>query len=129
MLSLLFRYRQSQLRSLSSGLDAHGGGVEEAVRGGGWDGWREEGGALSPEGTQVRAGRCRGREKVPTEGKGNGHMGINGKTHRQRSSPVAGSGAATIAFVQKWVCLVVSLAAVYFCVIYHTHTHRRLFVC
>ncbi|CAN0145668.1 unnamed protein product [Ectocarpus sp. 12 AP-2014] len=45
---------QSQLRSLSSGLDAHGGGVDEAVRGGGWDGWREEGGALSPEGTQMR---------------------------------------------------------------------------
>ena len=48
------RILQSQLRSLSSGLDAHGGGAEEAVRGGGWDGWREEGGALSPEGTQVR---------------------------------------------------------------------------
>ncbi|CBN76706.1 hypothetical protein Esi_0000_0496 [Ectocarpus siliculosus] len=47
-------FAQSQLRSLSSGLDAHGGGVEEAVRGGGWDGWREEGGALSPEGTQMR---------------------------------------------------------------------------
>ncbi|CAM9192731.1 unnamed protein product [Scytosiphon promiscuus] len=44
----------SQLRSLSSGLDAHGGGVEEVVRGCGWDGWREEGGALSPEGVQMR---------------------------------------------------------------------------
>ncbi|CAN0103256.1 unnamed protein product [Ectocarpus sp. 12 AP-2014] len=52
--AVLLSLEKSQLRSLSSGLDAHGGGVEEAVRGGGWDGWREEGGALSPEGTQMR---------------------------------------------------------------------------
>eukprot|EP00752_Nemacystus_decipiens_P007232 g6473.t1 len=51
--SVLLSLEKSQLRSLSSGLDAHGGGVEQAVRGGGWDGWREEGGALSPEGTQL----------------------------------------------------------------------------
>lgn len=49
---------QSQLRSLSSGLDAHGGGVEEAHRGPGWDGWREEGGTLSPEGVQASKQRC-----------------------------------------------------------------------
>ncbi|CAM9356595.1 unnamed protein product, partial [Ectocarpus fasciculatus] len=52
--AVLLSLEKSQLRSLSSGLDAHGGGVEEAVRGVGWDGWREEGGALSPEGTQMR---------------------------------------------------------------------------
>lgn len=45
--------KQSQLRSLSSGLEAHGGGVDEARRGRGWNGWREEGGKLSPEATQA----------------------------------------------------------------------------
>lgn len=46
-------YWQSQLRSLSSGLAAHGGSVMDAGKGAGWSGWREEGGSLSPEGTQA----------------------------------------------------------------------------
>lgn len=46
---------QSQLRSLAAGLEAHGGGVGDSHRGAGWEGWVEESGALSPEGTQARA--------------------------------------------------------------------------
>lgn len=51
-------YVQSQLRSLAAGLEAHGGGVADSHRGAGWEGWLEESGALSPEGTQARGTSC-----------------------------------------------------------------------
>ena len=56
----LLPFVQSQLRSLAGGLEAHGGGIGEAHRGSGWEGWREEGGGLSPEGAQARRGERAG---------------------------------------------------------------------